>query len=239
MPYSPNTTRALGAVFFDRDDTMLHTDPARVQAAIRQLASLAGRDEDAVRAGYNDWQQDITARMQREWQTINTKDKERAFWQARFRDLLARLGRAAPTSADLEQTAGLLFYYKLYTPFADVVPCLRALSRHGLRLGVISDTFPLLRESLAYHGLARYFSAFTAACRVGYLKPSPEIYRHALAAMGVAPERAVYVDDKADEAAGARRLGMRAYVIDRSGRYPHADGIRSLAELTAEVVGLL
>ena len=39
-------------------------------------------------------------------------------------------------------------------------------------------------------------------------KPDPAIYRLALEQLGVAPERALFLDDRADNVAAARRLGF-------------------------------
>ena len=40
------------------------------------------------------------------------------------------------------------------------------------------------------------------------MKPDPAIYRRALAGVGVEPERAVFIDDLAENVEEARRLGM-------------------------------
>ena len=56
------------------------------------------------------------------------------------------------------------------------------------------------------------------------MKPSPSIFLAALELLGVEPEAAVMVGDSPlDDVEGARALGMRAYLIDREGRFPERD----------------
>lgn len=40
-------------------------------------------------------------------------------------------------------------------------------------------------------------------------KPEPAIYRHAIEALGVAPPEALFIDDREENLAGARAMGMR------------------------------
>lgn len=65
---------------------------------------------------------------------------------------------------------------------------------------------------------------------VGVLKPDPLIYRAALDALGVAPGEAAFVGDGRDhELLGARRLGLRAVLIERG--LPHTESARADADL--------
>jgi putative hydrolase of the HAD superfamily len=100
--------------------------------------------------------------------------------------------------------------------FPDVVPAVEALRAAGLRLGVISNWLwggPELLHSLE---LARHFEALVISARVGYQKPHPGIFEHALELFGVKPAAALHVGDsyRAD-VLGARRAGMGAVLIDR------------------------
>ena len=56
---------------------------------------------------------------------------------------------------------------------------------------------------------------------LGLSKPDPQIYLHCCELLGVEPGEAVFVGDGAnDELAGARRVGMHALLIHRSGEPP-------------------
>jgi putative hydrolase of the HAD superfamily len=67
------------------------------------------------------------------------------------------------------------------------------------------------------------------SCEVGMRKPNPAIYLHALDLLGgVAPERAVFLDDAPGNVAGARRAGLHAMLVDAaepSGALAELDGL--------------
>ncbi|MDR3312258.1 MAG: HAD family phosphatase [Spirochaetaceae bacterium] len=91
----------------------------------------------------------------------------------------------------------------------DVVAWALELRRGGLKLGVLSN---MPHEFLARH--ERDIPVFTAAdyacfsCRVGLIKPEPEIYWNCLAGLAVAPEEAVFFDDLPENIAEAQELGI-------------------------------
>jgi FMN phosphatase YigB (HAD superfamily) len=72
-----------------------------------------------------------------------------------------------------------------------------------------------LRErELEIHGLQADFAdsrCKIAAADVGYLKPHPRIFQHALELMGTQPEETIYIgDNPVADIAGAQSAGMRA-----------------------------
>jgi putative hydrolase of the HAD superfamily len=120
---------------------------------------------------------------------------------------------------------------------------LNTLRDHGLRLAVISNTLQPARyldESLARRGLLEYFPVRVYSSEVRVAKPHPAIFRAALAALNVRPERAVYVGDRlVTDVAGAQGVGMKAVLIEvpqRIEQVPHIvpdARIRELPELLA------
>lgn len=63
---------------------------------------------------------------------------------------------------------------------------------------------------------------------VGMRKPDPAIYEHALTALGVAPDAAVFLDDMQANVDAARALGMHGVVVG-------ADPVAAMAELRAVI----
>ena len=102
--------------------------------------------------------------------------------------------------------------------YDDVEPALRSLAGAGLKIGLISNTQRPLDEFAAHFALDHIFSAAISSAELGYLKPHPAIFEAALAAVGEPAASAVMVGDsvKAD-IEGARRIGMRAVLVRRSG----------------------
>jgi putative hydrolase of the HAD superfamily len=90
---------------------------------------------------------------------------------------------------------------------------LEALRDRGLKLGLVSNALDppyLLHRDLADFGVAERLDVAVFSSEVGRRKPDPAIFRRALDALGVAPERALMVGDRvAIDIAGARALGMK------------------------------
>ena len=77
------------------------------------------------------------------------------------------------------------------------------------RLALLSNTDPIHVARLESHfSFVRYFPVRIYSNEVGASKPSPVIYRVALAALGVLPSEALYIDDIAEYAEAARQLGL-------------------------------
>lgn len=122
---------------------------------------------------------------------------------------------------------------------------LEQLSRHR-RLALVSN-YPCgrcIRDTLDNVGLAPFFHTVVVSGDVGWCKPHPIPFQAALGALGVAPERAVYVGDNwLADVQGAKRLGMRAVLTEQFAPYQHIAResgdhepdarIATLSELTA------
>ena len=67
--------------------------------------------------------------------------------------------------------------------------------RAGIRLCVISNFVWGAPELIHDLELARHFETLVISARVGFQKPNPGIFQHALEQMQVAPERAMHVGD--------------------------------------------
>ncbi|MGH2914650.1 MAG: HAD family hydrolase [Solirubrobacteraceae bacterium] len=103
----------------------------------------------------------------------------------------------------------------------DARPALLRARRAGLRVVAVSNWDVSLAEVLERVGLAPLLDAVVTSAAVGASKPSPVIFRHALALAGVAPERALHVGDSlADDVAGAVGCGIAATLVCRYGAPP-------------------
>jgi len=98
----------------------------------------------------------------------------------------------------------------------DVVDLVREVRAAGLRTAIVTNN---IREfSTAWRGLLpvpELFDVVVDSCEEGVRKPDPRIYQLALERLGgVAPERAVFLDDAPGNVAAARALGMHAIHVD-------------------------
>ncbi len=126
-----------------------------------------------------------------------------------------------------------------YVAFDDALPALEALARAGMRFVVVSNHVWRLSEIVQTLFGSRFETTLTSA-REGIRKPHPLIFERALYHLGIEPHEAEAVimvgDSYTDDILGARRVGMRTALLDRTGE--HADDeearvLRSLTELTS------
>jgi len=133
--------------------------------------------------------------------------------------------------------------------YPDVEPSLDVLREAGIRLAVISNWLWEAPELFHDVGLARHFEQLIVSARIGYDKPHPEIFRHALQLMGVVPERALHVGDSYQaDVLGARAAGIIPVLIDRSvsdfarfvGAVPPGDDVPVITDLYGllDLIGL-
>ncbi len=216
-----DASRAYKAVFFDRDHTLLHGDPAAKQARTEMIERWAGKPLD-VPSGLFD-------RHYGERQLI-TVENEIAFWRVYFAELLRTQGITEQISARADQLFEA-FWLKGSVLYPETIPVLDWFSARGYRMGVISDTFPSLRLTLEAVGLDKYFEVFVCSDQVGVMKPEPLIYQTALNLLGVSAGESLYVDDYDIEADGARTLGFTAFHICRDSEPKETWDISSLHEM--------
>src|SRR5207247_958212 len=95
------------------------------------------------------------------------------------------------------------------------------------RLGVVSNFTGNLRPCLEELGLARLFAVLSDSALVGWSKPDPRIFGHALAALQVAPQRAWMVGDNFEaDIRGAAGVGLRTCWLAPSERTAPPGGER-------------
>ena len=114
------------------------------------------------------------------------------------------------------------------TVYPDTIPCLEALKRRGLHLGVVTQnlrtTEEVKRLHLAREGIEQYFSVVISSESAGYDKPDKRLYLKAAEMAGYSPQEIMHVGDSYElDVVGARSAGMRGVLIDRSGRSPSYD----------------
>ena len=109
----------------------------------------------------------------------------------------------------------------------DVWTLARDFRRRGGRTGFLSNGVPeAMARIRATRPLEPWFDAVVVSCEVGVTKPDPRIFAMCLSRLGVSPERALFVDDRADNIEAAARLGMKTL---------HFHGDDAVARLSARL----
>jgi len=99
----------------------------------------------------------------------------------------------------------------------DVIDLLADLRAGGTALALLSNAGPDYGSYFRHGPLGDFFAACYVSGELGLLKPHPEIYRHVLDDLGIAPAEAVFIDNRAPNVAGAQALGITGHVFTGAG----------------------
>jgi putative hydrolase of the HAD superfamily len=200
----------LEAVLFDWGDTLMQFaySPELVSAGHRAGLEAIGRgDLPDVET--------VTARFREEYEPL--------FWapgtieEIEYPQLVRRLLADFGVEIDDEVLGRYLeAEHRAWDPArilaANTHPLLEALRERGLKLGLVSNAFDpgwLLHRDLEQMGLAQRLDFSVFSSEIGLRKPHPAIFEHALGALGVEPERTLFVGDRLfEDVRGAAELGM-------------------------------
>ena len=101
-----------------------------------------------------------------------------------------------------------------WTPYPDTEAVLTKLAAQSIRVGVLSNIAFDIRPAFTARGLDRYVDEFVLSFEVGHVKPQPEIFRHAVAALGVDPAVTLMVGDSDEADGAARAIGCSFALVD-------------------------
>lgn len=140
-------------------------------------------------------------------------------WEQPTRGVLERLlsnHDADLTDGDMRRICGALAVPipEFGTLESGAIEAVRAARGLGLKLAICSNTLVRTgedyRRDLAHFGLAECFDAYVTSLDVGYGKPHPAMFEHALTALDTRPDEAGMVGDQPQrDILGARALGLR------------------------------
>lgn len=216
----------LRALTFDVGGTLIEPWPSagHVYAGVAAQFGVTAIPPDELNRGF-----------QRAWRARGDFDYSRERWFALVRETFGAAAGRLPAE----------FFPAVYDRFAeadtwrifdDVLPALEALTRRGLRLGVVSNWDDRLRPLLARLGLARWFSSMVVSYEFGAAKPDPRVFRQAATELGVTPGELLHVGDShAMDVLGAESFGATGRQVVRRGPANQPWQIRSLLELDALV----
>lgn len=112
-------------------------------------------------------------------------------------------------------------------PFNEAAPVLSLLRARGYRLGVLSHVpWPgdACRTWFERHGLACFFDFYSLSSDIGWIKPNPKHFQHALDQAGCAAEEILHVGDHPlRDVQGARAAGFKTCLRHTERIYPPAD----------------
>jgi putative hydrolase of the HAD superfamily len=85
------------------------------------------------------------------------------------------------------------------------------LRQRGLKRAILSNMGDAVRDSIVVeHAWINTFDALIWSYQLGIIKPAPAIYLHALEKLGTPAQETLFIDDRSENTAAARALGMQA-----------------------------
>ncbi|MCD2443989.1 HAD family phosphatase [Agromyces sp. SYSU K20354] len=90
---------------------------------------------------------------------------------------------------------------------------LHALVAGGTRIALLSNAGADFAGWLRHGSFAPLFERVFVSGELGLVKPEPEIYRHAMAELGIEPADLLFVDNRAENVEGARAVGGDGHVF--------------------------
>ncbi len=146
----------------------------------------------------------------------------------------AQLRAALPQKARrtrLELVEEVLLHSLRFRTFDDAEPALAAARSLPARVVVASNWDVSLQDVLERLDLAPLLDGVITSADAGARKPSPRVFRDALALVGVDPAHAVHIGDSIDEdVAGAIGAGIAPVLLRRDKR-PGPPGIATISTL--------
>jgi len=222
------------AVFFDWSDTLAHPEPNR-QEVVRRAAQELGVELplQGLKRGIYEAESQAPSGAPPRWREGKDEAPFIHWWEI----LLAEIGVKLSKEVMLQITRRLkqLSRSLTWALYDDALPTLRTLKQQGLVLGLITAMGKDVNLVCKKLGIEPYLDFVATSEEAGANKPEPPIFLLALERARVDAREAVYVGDQyRTDVLGARGVGIRPVLIDRSGLMPGVSDctrIRSLTEL--------
>ncbi len=187
--------RPIDVVVFDMDGVIRHWSAEHLEEAETRLGLSLGAIAEAAFA-----QPLFRDAM------IGTHTVEE--WAARIGDAVAAdAGPESPVDPDAVAEVWLESSWHLDREIIELLASLRAA---GTRVAVFSNASTKLESDLVEMELGEVFDVVANSSRLGLVKPDPEAFGQVTTMIGSAPERILFVDDRAENVAGAVDAGWHA-----------------------------
>ncbi len=203
----------LRAVLFDVDFTIARPGPELGPDGYARLGARFGLELDPSR--YDEARRAAIATLKRHPEL----DHDEEVWVLFTERIIQGMGGSGDTYACAVEMTKAWEHAEHFELYEDALPVLDELRRHGLKLGLVSNTGRDLEAFVAHHALD--VEAAVSSGAFGKTKPHEAIFRAVLDRLGVEPAAAAMIGDSIeDDVEGARALGIKAFLLDRSGAFP-------------------
>jgi putative hydrolase of the HAD superfamily len=221
------------AVFFDAGFTLIHPSRPIADIYVEAARVVSTRHCDSTLRGvfHQTWASG----------TRNIRDDHRssdALERARWHQFTRRIAESVPNLLDhheawLEQLTLRFDRRDGWQLAPDAPELLRDLRARGLKVAIVSNWHGGLGRLLDDLGITELVDFVVVSAEVGFRKPHPEIFQHALRRSGVEPGAALHVGDTwAEDVVGAQAVGITPIHIAEPAAHRPGEGHRSIATLS-------
>jgi len=197
-------------IFFDAGNTLLFPNRERIHAPLAERGIVP--DADLLR--------DLECRTKNQFDAMmtNNGNTDHSFWWMFYSQLLSEIGLNDDAVRD-QLVASIRNSGNWDTILPGTAKQLHEIGER-YQIAVISNADGKIEDVLRRCGIAQCFCTITDSGLIGYEKPHPEIFRHALKSMNAAPGESLYVGDVYSvDYLGATGAGMQAVLMDIPGAY--------------------
>lgn len=103
-----------------------------------------------------------------------------------------------------------------WVAYEDTLTTLRDLRQLGVKIAILSNVGMDVRGAMEREGLSELADALVLSYEFGAVKPSPEIFQHAVSALGAEASRTLMVGDSWRDDGGAAGIGIRTLLLPRT-----------------------
>jgi putative hydrolase of the HAD superfamily len=212
--------RKYEAIFFDAANTLLYPYPS-VGEVYAQVARRYGVETtgEAVQGAFRRAWSSVETLAQREPVRYGVGEPDgRRFWHTLVHATFAQIALPERFDDFFDELYWLFGQPTVWRLFPECLEVLQALRHQAYIVGVISNWDIRLLDLLQGFGLMTYVQHVSISAIVGWEKPHPAIFQHAVEAVAVPAERAVHIGDNLQaDAYGAHQAGLQPLWLQRQG----------------------
>ena len=211
------------AVFFDFGETLATLAPSKEELFIQAASSIGLQLElVAVRSAYR------IVDFTNKYSSVHVRDRD-GFYQHYNEQLAEALGISTHFGRLGPALAAQFSKDKHWKLFEETPQALAHLRQRDLPLALVANWDSNLSDLVEQLGIRQEFLSIVSSQAAGVEKPDPAIFLRAVdeLSLSVKTNRVLYVGNEyRADVIGARAAGLTPVLIDRYGRYNHADCLR-------------
>lgn len=153
----------------------------------------------------------------------NNRDLDAKLHREAYLHVLKQSGVDDPDQADA--VYGRVIDPSCWTPYPDTAEVLGKLAALSIPVAVLSNIAFDIRPAFEALGVAHHVREFVLSFEIGVVKPQPDIFRHAVRALGADASRTLMVGDSEEADGAAREIGCSFALVDPVPTFERPDAL--------------